>query len=176
MKMYTWRLSKSVFPQIWKSGTIIMIAKPNKDHKKVENYRPITLLPVLGKLLEKIVKNLQLPSHNISFKYTKCRLKLEKTAVVCMDLNKAFNSMWLEGLLYKLHMKDTPSYLIHIVRAFLEDRELKINIKDNTSIVFTVYRGTPQGSPLSPLLYNIFSSDIDTPHIQNNIYYNMQMI
>ncbi|KAK2718723.1 hypothetical protein QYM36_005901 [Artemia franciscana] len=45
------------FPKIWKKGTAIMIPKPGKDSEKIENFRFITLLPVLGKVYERLVKN-----------------------------------------------------------------------------------------------------------------------
>lgn len=186
MKIYEWCLNNQTFPEIWKTGTIILIAKTNKDHKKVENYRPITLLPVLGKLLEKIIKakleehfKYFIPKYQFGFRRKKAtvhpltiffsnlqnaQLNNRKTAAVCMDTNKAFDSMWIKGLLYKLFKKDTPSYLIHIIGSYLKHRRLKIKIGDSESNFFTPMQGTPQGSPLSPLLYNIYCSDIPTIH------------
>ena len=50
-------MNNSLFHDDWKKGQIITIPKPNTDHKNPANYRPITLLPVLGKLFEKIIRS-----------------------------------------------------------------------------------------------------------------------
>ena len=57
IKIYEYCMKHCYFPEEWKMGTIVTIPKPNLDHIKPNNYRPITLLPVLGKNLEKIIKH-----------------------------------------------------------------------------------------------------------------------
>ena len=57
IKLFNYCVMHRCFPEIWKKGQIIVIPKPNTDHTRANNYRPITLLPVLGKLLEKIIRN-----------------------------------------------------------------------------------------------------------------------
>lgn len=101
----------STFPVIWKIGTVIFIAIHNKDLKKVGNYRPITLLIVLGKLLDKIIKSkleehLQVYIPNFQFDYRR-----KKATIFISNLQNAqlsnkktavFDSIWIEGILYKL--------------------------------------------------------------------------
>ena len=77
-----------------------------------------------------------------------------------MDINKAFDSVWHQGLLFKLKQLNVPDYLVYIIRQFLEDRTLKIKINQSFSTPFHSHQGVPQGSPLSPTLYNLYCHDI----------------
>lgn len=182
IKIYNYCLNNGLFPQTWKTGNIIVIHKPNTDSSKAANYRPITLLPVIGKLFEKIIKKLLsdaiatcIPKHQYGFKerhstihpltilisnIEATRLNNNQTAALFLDINKAFDSVWHRGLLYKLAKLETPEYLIHIVKEFIEDRILRIKINSTYSDEFIPLQGVPQGSPLSPLLYNIYCHDI----------------
>lgn len=184
IQIYTYCLNNCIFPDIWKTGHITNIPKPNLNGNKVENYRPITLLPVLGKLYEKIIKKTlsiyldqHIPSFQFGFKKQKstthpltilvsniqnATLKNYKTAVLSLDIKKAFDSLWHRGLLYKLYILKVPSKFIRICRQFLENRRLSVKINNNTSDYFYPQQGTPQGSPLSTLLFNIYCYDIAT--------------
>ena len=186
-------LNENCFPDEWKKGTLINIAKPNCDHKQHTNYRPITLLPVLGKIYEKILRNTltkvvgeKIPKHQFGFK-EKCSTlhplmilasNIEtakhqnlKTAALFMDIEKAFDNVWHKGLLYKLHKLKTPRYLINIIKKFLENRTIQIRVNSYKSAHFSPEQGVPQGSPLSPLLYNIYCLDIvDNNNIDKSKY------
>ena len=99
-----------LFPNGWKIGKIIVISKPNSDHSKIKNYRPITLLPVVVKLFEKIVRSRilnavrdKIPTHQFGFK-EKCstlhpftilvsniqtnKLKNLRTAALFLDIKR----------------------------------------------------------------------------------------
>ena len=56
LKLYNYCLANNYFPESWKSGIIITLPKPNTGNSLPENYRPITLLPTIGKIFEKIIK------------------------------------------------------------------------------------------------------------------------
>lgn len=181
-KIYDYCLSKGYFPVEWKKGIIVTIHKHGTDHNQVSNYRPITLLPIIGKTFEKIVKNrLQntigqnIPNHQFGFKENHSTIhplvalisniqttmkKGHKSAALFMDIQKAFDSVWHEGLLYKLHHLDAPIYLQKIIKDFLRGRSIMVKINKYLSLPFTPQQGVPQGSPLSPLLYNIYVYDI----------------
>lgn len=68
--------------------------------------------------------------------------------------------MWHEGLLYKLQLLDCPEYILVILKHYLANRKIKIRINKDFSDYFRTEKGLPQGSPLSPLLFNIYCHDI----------------
>lgn len=77
-----------------------------------------------------------------------------------MDINKAFDSVWHKGLLYKLYKLGTPEYLIYTIKNLLLERRLEVRISDTLSYDFPPEQGIPQGSPLSPWLLHIYCYDI----------------
>ncbi|GBM31205.1 RNA-directed DNA polymerase from mobile element jockey [Araneus ventricosus] len=73
------------------------------------------------------------------------------TGGVFLDIQKAFDRMWHDGLIYKLIQLNFPKYLIHILRSFLENRTFKVIIHGKSSNTGVIKAGTPQGSVLSPI-------------------------
>ncbi|KAG5889980.1 hypothetical protein JTB14_020268 [Gonioctena quinquepunctata] len=73
--------------------------------------------------------------------------------------------VWHKGILYKLYTLDCPKYMIHLVKDYLLRRSLQVKVNHQTSAFFHPKQGLPQGSPLSPFLYNIYCCDL---FIQNN--------
>lgn len=182
IKIFEFCINEGIFPEIWKTGQIINIPKSNSNKQRVGNYRPITLLPVLGKLYEKVIKTMLTPhieQHipNFQFGFRKERstihpltilvsnaqnatLKSYKTSAISLDIEKAFDSIWHKALLYKLYKLGVPTDLIKLCKQFLENRKLEVKVGTSTSDYFCPEQGTPQGSPLSTLLFNIFCHDI----------------
>lgn len=196
LKIFEYCINNSYFHSDWKKGQIITIPKPNTDHKNPANYRPITLLPVLGKLFEKIIRNRlnelvkeKIPIFQYGFKQKSSTIhpltiltsniqtakhSNLKSAAIFLDIKKAFDCVWHRGLLFKLRSMDIPDYLIHLIKNFLENRRLQIKINNTYSREFTAEQGVPQGSPLSPLLYNIYCHDILTLQEPNKSLYILQ--
>ncbi|GBN43966.1 RNA-directed DNA polymerase from mobile element jockey [Araneus ventricosus] len=81
------------------------------------------------------------------------------TGGIFLDIQKAFDRVWHDGLIYKLIQLNFPKYLINILKSFLENRTLKVVIHGETSNTGVIKAGTSQGSVLSPILYSIFTSD-----------------
>lgn len=182
ISIFQFCLNKQYFPPEWKIGDIIVIHKSNSNPKKINNYRPITLLPTIGKLFEKTVKFKlseaiagRIPIHQFGFRehcstlhpltilssnVQTAKLNNLKSAALFLDIQKAFDSVWYKGLLYKLYKLDVPTYLIEIIKEFLTARKLRVKIGNNKSQTFTIEKGLPQGSPLSPLLYKIYCHDM----------------
>lgn len=85
--------------------------------------------------------------------------------MILLDIKAAFDSVWHDGLIYKMINLNFPSELIKIIQNFLQNRTFKVCINSDSSTIFTINAGCPQGSCLSPLLYNIYTSDI--PQLNN---------
>lgn len=176
-------LIQGYIPKSWKQANIILLLKPNKDKKNPSSYRPISLLSCLGKLLEKIIKSRLmlelerrqlLPAHQAGFRSKKSTInnivRLERyareqlirsrhSAVIFFDIKAAFDSVWHDGLIYKMNDLRLPTYLISYLTTFLQNRTANIELENILSRSFNLKSGTPQGSPLSPILYIIYTSD-----------------
>ncbi|CAF4459991.1 unnamed protein product, partial [Rotaria magnacalcarata] len=81
------------------------------------------------------------------------------STVILFDIKAAFDSVWHEGLIYKLNDLRLPKYIINYLTSFLKNRTASIEIENVLSRQFNLKSGTPQRSPLSPLLYIIYTAD-----------------
>jgi hypothetical protein len=99
----------------------------------------------------------------------------KKSAALFLDINKAFDSIWHKGLLYKLFKLNCPKYLVSIVKNYLEDRTLSVRINNHVSEEFKPEQGVPRGSPLAPILYNIYCHDIYNFRHKEGNYLNSQL-
>lgn len=175
------------FPAIFKSASIKMIPKPKKDSSFVKNYRPISLLSCAGKLLERVISSRLLTyliEQNLISKY-QCgflpnkstaehiyRLsqdiytsfkKQEYTLAIFLDIDGAFDRVWLNGLKYKLTDYGLPRNYIRVLSSFVNDRSFTIKEGISTSKLIFPEAGTPQGSVLSPLLFILYTNDFPIP-------------
>lgn len=177
------------FPTDWKHAKVIALKKPGKDSRNPANYRPISLLSSLSKVLERILvarindhleENNILPDEQGGFRkgrstvhqlktitsHVKSNLTIKKsTGIILADIQKAFDSVWHDGLVYKMIQLNFPSYIIRIVNCFLRNRTFQVELNNKLSAVHDVPFGVPQGSCMSPALYNIFTAD--QPSLEN---------
>ena len=87
-------------------------------------------------------------------------IQRKKPAVLLnIDLEKAFNSVWIDGLLYKLQNIGVTGNLLSIIQSFLSNRLSFIKIGNYHSNNFPIHIGLPQGSVLSPTLFILFIND-----------------
>lgn len=92
------------------------------------------------------------------------RNKFEKknSAVLAFDIANAFPSLWPDGLTHKMQKLQFPAYLTRIVANFLANRNLLVKAFGHLSTPRTLDVGCPQGSCISPIIYNIFIADVPT--------------
>ena len=180
-------LSMGYFAVGFKNGHMIMTQKPNKDNKEAENYRPITLLEVPGKILERTIndrfyifleENNKLNKHQYGFRkgygteaailkiYEKIAINQKMGSqcnIVCRDVAKTFDKVWHQGLQYKILQLQLPDVTEKILCNFLEDRTAQIKLDNQLSDKFPLKSGVPQGSILPPTLYIFYTSDMPPP-------------
>ena len=185
--LYNTQLATGYFPKLFKSATAVMIPKPNKNHKDPQNYRPISLLEVLGKTFERIY-NKRLRSHledeellskkqfgfranrstqsalNIMTNYLQINKRRYKTVLLTKDVQKAFDTVWHVGLKYKICRNfNLPLKSQKLLSNFLDDRKMRIRFRTAHSDYFILHAGVPQGSVLSPTLYVMYTNDLPDP-------------
>ena len=153
----------SHYPDIWKKSNIIPVHKKN-DKRLVNNYRSISLLLVFGKIFEKIIFNKFLleeklvnpnqsgfrPSdscinqliaitHEI-FKAFDCNPPLEVRSVF-LDISKAFDKVWHEGLIYKVKSMGVSGQLLNLLENYLTNRHQRVLLNGQNSAWAPVLAG-----------------------------------
>ena len=176
-------LRLSHFPSSYKIAKLIMIPKkPNTN--KLEEFRPISLLPTLSKLFESILasriykwaeENDKINEEQSGFRTNRStqdnifqflqsimerKNRNQSISAIFIDFEKAFDKVNHKYLLYKLNTLKLPKYLINIVKSFLTNRKCFVNFNLFDSTTFNIKAGVPQGSCLSPILFSLFVSDI----------------
>ncbi|GBM85020.1 putative RNA-directed DNA polymerase from transposon BS [Araneus ventricosus] len=147
-----------------------------------DSYRPISPLSSLSKLAESIILNrLEVETEHklIPFQFgfrkglsaTEQLLRMVEhiregfcnsvdTAAVFIDIAKAFDRVWIDGLLYKMHKLKVPRKLILLLQSYLKGRSFVVRVDKDLSSPRTTEAGVVQGSRLGSHCFNIFINDI----------------
>ena len=168
--------AQGVFPKIWKQAHVVPIHKKNCKNSK-KNYRPISLLPIFGKIFEKLIFdslyqhleifgllnpnqsgfrpgdstiNQLLSIVNSIFTAFDSNPPLDVRSVY-LDISKAFDRVWHEGLIFKLRRCGVSDKLLLLIQSFLTDRKQHTVLNGKTSKWGNISAGVPQGSILGPL-------------------------
>lgn len=173
------------YPSVWKKAKIIMIPKAGQNLTFPQNWRPISLISSMAKIAEKIfLKRLNdiifeqhlipdeqfgfRPEHSTTLQLVRLAETITRgfhrgqvTGLIALDIQKAFDKVWHEGLVYKLHhVLKIPLPFVKLIQAFITRRKFVVRINQELSSFREIEAGVPQGSPLSPILYNLYTSDI----------------
>jgi Reverse transcriptase (RNA-dependent DNA polymerase) len=84
--------------------------------------------------------------------------------MILLDLQKAFDAVWHDALLHKILLQGFPMYLTKIISSFLQNRISFVSLKNGSSERFAITAGVPQGSSISPFLFNLYVNDISIPN------------
>ena len=184
-----------IFPNQWKTATVTAIFKKNNRQIK-ENYRPISLLSCISKVFEKIVFNQLyqyctdndiLSDSNSGFRPNDSAINRllhitdniykglnehNEILLVFLDISKAFDKVWHEGLLHKLKTIGICGHLLAWFTSYLDNRKQKVVLNGKTSSIKKLHAGVPQGSILGPLLFLIFINDISSNLASEILIYN----
>jgi hypothetical protein len=178
------------FPTAWKTAHTVMIPKPGKCPNDPKSYRPISLLSITGKIFERILTNrlqLTLESNNLlppeQFGFRAQRSTHnplaelqtditrhanlgECTVGVFLDIERAFDKVWHDGLVQKLLNLRLNLKFTKLISSFLTNRSCRIKVNKILSNTVHLKAGVPQGSVLSPLLYIVYCRDFPFSDIQ----------
>lgn len=190
-EIYRASFRMGILPPRWKHAHILLFPKPGKDHTDKKNYRPISLTATVCKVFERILNrrlqlyiqdNNLLPDTQAGFRQdtdivdqllkimtpVEHGLETRKTTImVALDTQRAFDSVWLDGLRYKLTRLALPSQFTRWISDFIRDRTAQIKINEHLSNEITIFSGVPQGTVLSPALFNLYVADIPIPQDDN---------
>ena len=97
------------------------------------------------------------------------------TKGIFFNVEKTFDQVWYDGLLFKLTSMGLNKKWIRWISNFLYQRKLVISINDQLSDPTTPINGVPQGSPLSPILFILYVSDAPQPLDAQWMFLNSQM-
>jgi len=91
--------------------------------------------------------------------------------MVLLDLEKAYDTVWIHGFLYKLVIFNLPTYLLFTLKASLEGRSFTVHLNETSSSPKIPPSGLPQGAVLSTTLFALYMSDMPhPPHTQLAVY------
>ena len=185
-------LVTSVYPDEWKLANLTPIFKKG-DKQLIKNYRPISLLPICGKIFEKIVfKSLYnyLSANNLITKNQSGFLPGDSTTnqllylvneiheafenpkslevrAVFLDISKAFDKVWHDGLIFKLEKNGVSGSLLKLFENYLHNRKQRVVLNGSYSDYSIIESGVPQGSVLGPLLFLVYINDLEKNIISN---------
>ena len=183
INLFNKSMSEGVFPKLWKLSNISPVYKKAFRYLK-ENYRPVSLLPCMSKIMERIVYNTiykffkahgLLSERNSGFKEKDSTINqlvhlchqiyqgLDNAKDICLvflDVSKAFDKVYHPALLHKLERMGIAGNLLAWIASYLDERKQVVVINGVCSETKSINASVPQGSILGPLLFLAYVNDL----------------
>ena len=178
--------STGVVPHQWKQAHVTPVPKTRHPSHVVTFYRPISVTSIVSRVMERVLasrltyharKHRWIPRHQFAFRPYRSTAQLltalterlwcaftegAAVAAVGLDITKAYDSTWVDGLRFKLHSLGLRGNLLHFLHDFLKHRQFRVVLDGEHSTWRSLADGLPQGSGLSPILFSLFTHDM--PH------------
>ena len=182
-RLYNFSMKTGSFPSLWKTANITPIYKKG-ENTIPSNFRPVSLLSIVGKVMERIIYNCTFDFLMVHGKLTPLQAAYQpKNSTVCQllelyhritqaldegdeiqfifcDVSKAFDRVWHKGVLQKMKMNGISGKLWRWYKDYLNNRRQKVVVNGQTSEETPIKAGVPQGSILGPLMFIIYMNDI----------------
>jgi len=171
-----------VQPVSWKTANVVPVHK-RASRSKLRNYRPVSLLCVISKVMESIINrqvmnhlesNAIITDHQFGFRrrigtsdalcvlhhqWSECIGRGGASRVLAVDIAGAFDKVSHTGVLYKSEVCGLAGPLLKWLTSYLTDRSLRCVVGGKTSSLYPIRAGVPQGSILGPSLFLIYVND-----------------
>ena len=181
-------LSSGLFPQVFKSALIFpLLKKPSLDPNELKNFRPISNLPFISKIIEKLVlvqishhlsannllnqfQSAYRPGHSAETALLKIVNDLllslddgKMSLLASLDLSAAFDTIDHNILLHRLkHDFGLSGTVLDWFSSYLSGRIQSVSVHSHTSVPASVSCGVPQGSVLGPILFVLYTTLLST--------------
>ncbi|GBM39984.1 Retrovirus-related Pol polyprotein from type-1 retrotransposable element R1 [Araneus ventricosus] len=173
------------FPSRWKISKLLLLGKPGRDLALPNSYRPICLLNVLSKLLDKLItfrlthlfstkgllherqhgfrigKSCETANNNLWEEIQAALRSKGKVSLISLDVQGAFDTVWQPSILHRLIAAQCPINIFELVRDYFQERTVQFHFNGD-SWSYPDNRGVPQGSCSGPFYWNIVLDTIFT--------------